>query len=195
MKKNLKRLSVFVAGATAGLVAFSGCAGIDGLVGKTNLPDLDINWAQIQTNITQEKLREFGWYVDDLQEEIDEFGTVSFYNYEPSELNAFKQVDYQFYVQYGVGYEYENEQVVYYEVPVYEVMLVDNASKQYYSAVYNDYSAKKEGPFELMKEEGVWFLEEDQAEYIEHVLHRCRYFVVGRYDVHYEMKYFGKITS
>ena len=192
MKKNLKRLSVFGANALSCLVAFSACAGIDGLFGENDLPNLNINWEKIQANVTQEKLREFGWYVDDLQEEIDEFGTVSFYNYEPSKLNAFKQVDYQFYVQYGVGYEYENEQVIYYEIPVYEVMLVDNESKAYYSAVYNDYSTTSDGPFELMKEEGVWFLEEDQETFMDHALHRCRYFVIGGYDLSYEMKYLEK---
>jgi hypothetical protein len=183
MKKlSIKRsLSILVA-ALSCAVALSGCDLLDDVFGKTDLPDLGIDWAKIQANVTDEKLAEFGWYVDDLEEEIEEFGTVSFYNYDPKKLNAFKEVEYQFYVEYGVGYELVDEEVVYYDIPVYGIMLVDNSSKDYYACTYNDYSAKATSPFDLMSEEGVWFLEEDKAENIQTALKNCRYFVIGRND-------------
>ena len=168
----MKRAITLTLSALVGAVAFSGCDLLDGLFGKSDLPDLGIDWTEIQTRITQEKLTEFGWYVEDLEEEIEEFGTISFYNYDPSVENAFQNVEYQFYVQYGVGYEYQNEEIQYYDIPVYEIMLVDNNSDDYYACVHDE-------DFTLLNEEGVWFLEESKAEYVATVLEKCSFFVVG----------------
>ena len=57
MKKlSIKRsISISVA-ALSCTVALSGCDLLDGLFGKTDLPDLGIDWAKIQANVTDEKL-------------------------------------------------------------------------------------------------------------------------------------------
>ena len=169
MKNNrVKRVITFSLSALVGAVAFSGCEKIN----ETELPDLGIDWGQVCENATKERLSAFGWYADDLQDEIEEFGTVTFCNYDPTVLGAFKKVEYQFTIEYGCGFEYENEQVIYYEFPVYSIMLVDNQSEEYFAASYDE-------EFSLLKEEGVWFLEENKTDYITTCLTNCQSIIKG----------------
>lgn len=135
-----------------------------------DLPDLGIDWAtitaELETDKKQASLASLGWYAD--VSEIDEFGTVSFYNYDFKKLSEFKKVPYQFYIEYGCGYELdENGEVCYYPHPVYEIMLIDNGSDVYYSCTYD-------GDLNFMKEEGSWFLTEDKPEYISNCLSNCQ---------------------
>lgn len=139
---------------------------------KEDLPDLGIDWKSVQQNISNEKLAEFGWFAGDLGEEIEEFGTVTFCNYNPDSFEAFKEVAYQFTIEYGCGYEYVNGKVEYYEIPVYSIMLVDNGSDLYYSCTYDE-------SFLLLSEEGEWFLSEDKAEYVTMCLRNCESVIKG----------------
>ena len=135
-----------------------------------DLPELGIDWTTItqtlQTNESQTTLQQLSWYAD--TSEIQEFGTVTFYNYNFKNLTDFKKVPYQFYIEYGCGYQLdENTNPVYYPHPVYEIMLVDNGSSAYYSCTYNE-------EFTLLHEEGEWFLTDDKSDYISHCLTACQ---------------------
>lgn len=134
-----------------------------------DLPELGIDWSaitrELATEEKQSRLISRGWYAD--TSEIEEFGTVTFYNYNFKNLTAFKDVPYQFYIEYGCGYELDEKgEADYYTHPVYEIMLVDNASDDYYACTYDD-------ELQFLKEEGTWFLQEDKAEYISDCLNEC----------------------
>ena len=162
-----KRIAVTVLSIVS-VFSFVGCDQTE----ETELPDLGIDWGQVCENATKERLSAFGWYADDLQDEIEEFGTVTFCNYDPTVFGAFKKVEYQFTIEYGCGYEYENEQVIYYEFPVYSIMLVDNQSEEYFAGSYDE-------EFSLLKEEGIWFLDENKTEYITTCLTNCQSIIKG----------------
>lgn len=165
MKKFFNKLCLSV--ALLSIFSFGSC---DLFSAYSDLPDLGINWngitQNLQTDESKTTLSKLGWYAD--TNEIEAFGTVTFYNYDFQNLTAFKKVPYQFYIEYGCSYQLnEKQDPVYYDHPVYEIMLVNNADSRYYSCTYNE-------EFTLIYEEGEWFLTENKTEYISACLENCQ---------------------
>lgn len=158
----LKKIRVFIV-AVLCAVSLVGCADIFDF--GSDVPDVGIDWEYVQNSIDKTAVSERGWYMDD--GEIDEFGTITFYNYDFNKLKAFKEVPYQFYIEYGCGYELVDGESVYYEHPVYSIMLVDNASDKYYACTYDD-------TLQFMNEEGDWFLSDVKSEYVNDCLLDCQ---------------------
>lgn len=133
------------------------------------MPDLGIDWNTIVGNISSDELAEYGWFaeMESLLSDAQELGTIMFCNYDPAEADAFKSVDYQFTIEYGIGAEYTDGAVDYYDTPVYSIFLTDNASDNYYACTYNE-------DFDLLAEEGGWFLDQDRDEYVFTCLESCR---------------------
>ena len=147
-------------------------------------PQLAIDWAAIQANVTKDNLAPYGWYAESkevIKDEIKDIGTISFYNYDPTVYKAFEKVDYQFSIEYGCIYQYypETETYEYYNQPMYEIMFVENvdtfsscSSGGYYSATFTE-------DFEQVYEEGTWFLEEEKETYLNYCLESCKSIIEG----------------
>ena len=147
-------------------------------------PQLNIDWAKIQANVKKENLAPYGWYAESkevIQDEIEDIGTISFYNYDPTVYKAFEKVEYQFSIEYGCIYQWypETETYEYYNEPMYEIMFVENVdtfsscgSGGYYSAIFTE-------DFALVYEEGTWFLDEKQDVYIPYCLESCKAIIEG----------------
>lgn len=138
------------------------------------LPDLGIDWDMILPRITEEKLSEYGLYADmtALTEDAEDFGSVTFCNYDLSVKDSFKKVDYQLTVEYGLDFEFQNGKTEYYDSPVYTVDIIDNRSGSYYSCTCSE-------DFELIGEEGEWFLTENKDEFLFTLLADCKDILFG----------------
>ncbi len=138
------------------------------------LPDLGIDWEMILPRVTEEKLSEYGLYtdIDTLAEDAADLGTVTFCNYDLNTADSFKKVDYQLTAEYGLGFEFENGKTEYYDSPVYTVLVMDNNSDSYYSCTCSEY-------FELISEDGEWFLPDDKDEFISSLLSACKEILFG----------------
>lgn len=142
---------------------------------SSDIPDIGISWDTILPRITAEKLAQYGLCADieSLEADADEYGTVTFCNYDLASADAFKNVDYQLTADYGLSFEIENGTVTYYTDPVYSVMLIDNSGDD------SSYTAAFTEDFMLISEEGEWFLSEDKDEFISDLLTDCRTILFG----------------
>lgn len=122
---------------------------------------VSVDWENVNSALSKYNLEENGYYIGDTyMEEEEEFNTLMISNYDPDDMEAFKQVEYQMTISYGeIMMLGEIEEVVVYEKPMLEISLVDNKSGAYYVAVYDT-----NGIF--VAEEGTWFLDINQDEYL-----------------------------
>lgn len=121
---------------------------------------VSINWESIISEIDNEQLAEYGWYADmeTIAEDAEEFGVISFCNYDVTDQNAFLNVKYQLLIDYGIDDSYSE--------PVYSILLSDNNSNQYYSSIHAE-------DFSLLSEEGAWFFSDDKDTYLTDCLEKC----------------------
>ena len=131
-------------------------------------PDLGINWDSLISGITEEELSSMGLYtdMDTLKSDAEEFGSISFTNYDPDITDSFKKVDYQLCIDYGLGCTYEGDTANYFDRPVYSLLLTDNKSDGCYSCICDE-------DFALLSEYGRWFLSEDKDSFIAACLGNC----------------------
>lgn len=141
-----------------------------------NMPDFGINWQEIFSRISSGEPEQYGLYTDvsELEIHAETFGTVAFSNYDSTEFGSFLEEDYQYCIEYGVGGEYDPEadDFIYYDFPVYYIFMVDNNSDSYYSCIYTE-------DFNLVCEDGDWFIDEDKDEFISTLLENCRTLIFG----------------
>ena len=122
---------------------------------------VSVDWENVNSALSKYNLEENGYYIGDAyMEEEEEFNTLMISNYDPDDMEAFKRVDYQMTISYGeIMKSGEIEEVSVYEKPMLEISLVDNKSDAYYVAVYDTYGI-------FVAEEGTWFLDINQDEYL-----------------------------
>lgn len=161
-----------------GTVALTGCAKSDDNASGVDVTqmyidkneELGIDWGTIIANLKEFNMEGSGFYFDkeNLEEEANEFYTVTFTNYDPAVKNSFKEVDNQIMLSYGVATknEFAYETPEFYDVPVYEINIISNSSDEYYSAVYNEDK-------ELLSEDGKWILDTDKDETISAYIDAC----------------------
>lgn len=174
--QHAKTIAVILECFVAGALTLSGCGqSNENMSASTNVPSISIEWKAIIDNIKSADLDAMQLYVDyeNLESDTEQFGTVSFYNYDVTKQNAFKDVEYQMDISYGAGYEIVDGKINYYEKPVYTISLMDNSSETYYS-----YTCNEEG--EVLQEEGEWFLKESKKEYIEEKIRQCKEIIFGK---------------
>lgn len=132
--------------------------------------ELCIDWDGIIANLKAFNMENSSLYLDkeNLEEDVKEFYTVTFTNYDPAVKNSFKEVDNQITISYGIGIknEFAYETPEFYDEPVVEFYILSNSSDEYYSAVYNEDK-------ELLSEDGEWFLDTDKSETISDYLDDC----------------------
>ncbi|MBE6765768.1 MAG: hypothetical protein E7546_07870 [Ruminococcaceae bacterium] len=165
------KLKTLIIAAMLALLTLGGCSTAE----TASSPDLGIDWESIIARIDADTLYEYGWYadIDSLASDAEDLGTITFSNYDPTEADAFKSVSYQFCIDYGEGFTLTDSGVVFYDTPVYCVTLIDNESDGSYLGTFDE-------DFNLLSEEGEWFLAEDKDEYITLCLENCRNILFGK---------------
>lgn len=161
-----------------GTVALTGCAKSDDSADGVDVAqmyidknkELGIDWDGIIANLKKVDMADSGFYLDKekFEEDIKEFYTVTFTNYDPAVENSFKEVDNQITISYGISTknEFAYETPEFYDEPVVEVDILSNSSGKNYLAVYSEDK-------ELLYEEGEWFLDTDKKETISAYLDDC----------------------
>lgn len=176
MKSHItKVLALILTVACLAAVVLSGCTGKDTGNNVTQMyidknKEFGIDWDTIISNLKEIDPEASGLYVDkeNLEEEVNEYFTVSFTNYDPTVNKSFKKVDNQILITYGVctKNEFAYETPEFYDEPVFEIDIHSNSSDKYYTAVYN---ANKE----LLSEDGSWLLSTDKSETISEYIDVC----------------------
>lgn len=131
---------------------------------------LGVDWDAITARLKKADLSGTGFYLDEayFEEEIREFSSVTFTNYDPAVSNSFKTVENQITVTYGLvsKNEYADEAPEFYDGAVFEVYIFNNATRDYYDGVYS-------GDKELLAEDGTWLLDADKQETISAYIDIC----------------------
>lgn len=132
--------------------------------------NLEVDWDAVTENLRNADLSGTGFYLDEagFEEEIREFSSVTFTNYEPAVPHSFKDVENQIMVLYGLvsKNEYADEAPEFYDGAVFEIYIFNNATREYYDGVY---SADKK----LLSEDGTWILDADKEETISAYIDIC----------------------
>ncbi len=131
---------------------------------------LGVDWDAITDRLKEADLSGTGFYLDEahFEEEIREFSSVTFTNYDPAVSNSFKAVENQIMVLYGLvsKNEYADEAPEFYDGAVFEIYILSNSTGAFYDAVF---SADKE----LLAEDGTWLLDADKQETISAYIDIC----------------------
>lgn len=118
--------------------------------------ELGLDWDVIIKSVKDFDMTGTGFYIDEenLEEDVKEFYSVSFTNYDPAVKKSFKKVADQIQISYGIGTknEYADEELEFYNEPVIEIYILSNSSGKSYTAVFNEDN-------ELLDEDGLWYLD------------------------------------
>lgn len=137
------------------LFAVAGCSGDDDDV--ASVPELNINWDDVNEAIDSTNLSSYGYYIeDDYKSSEKEFDSVSLCNYDPDDANAWKKTECQLVITYGLNFKNSDG---YHDCPTIEIALNETGKKGYYTATY-----KENGEF--IEDDGDWFLSEDKETFL-----------------------------
>jgi len=121
---------------------------------EENSKELGLDWDNIVEHVKATELPTLYVDKDSLESDAKDFGSISFANYDMTDPAAFKKVDYQMLVSYGIITKDDGTD---YDGIAYEISMFDNKSDQYYAGVYDE-SGK------LISEEGNWFIKESKED-------------------------------
>lgn len=116
--------------------------------------EFGLDWESIVEHVKAAKLQTLYADQESLEDDAKEFGFISFSNYDPTDPGAFKKVDYQMTLSYGIILKDDGST---YDRSVYEICLIDNQSDKNYMGVYDETG-------KLINEVGAWFLNESKDE-------------------------------
>ena len=132
--------------------------------------ELGLDWDAIIKSVKNFDMAGNGFYIDEenLEDDVKEFYSVSFTNYDPAVKKSFKKVENQILISYGVGTknEYADEELEYFDEPVIEIHILSNSSGKSYTAVFNE---KRE----RLNEDGQWYLSSDKEETVAGYIDLC----------------------
>ena len=153
-----KRAGTIIMGVLLGLIP-AGCAGTEGVTSasavhaKSDMAD-GTDWDGILEHLKSADLSDSGFFYDcsEAEEEIGEFGCLTFRNYE----SDFRAVDDQITVSYGRVMKPGTDSPEWYEDPAFEIAILSNEDyNEYYYAVCSEQG-------EYLYEEGEWYLSQDR---------------------------------
>lgn len=124
---------------------------------SSNVP---INWENVNKSIESTDISDYSYYIEsEYKTTQEEYNYVSLHNYDPDDLDAWKNTDYQLDISYGENFKLNVSNGMYDYVTIL-ISLYETGGDGYYAAAYTPKG-------EFIDQEGTWFISEAKDKYME----------------------------